>query len=506
MPGKAGWAALAVALALARPAAAQDGVDPSDSGDIARAEPGIVEPASAVSAPAASAAVGPVDPYRRDGGVAAAPPNEARGWETPPQKGRRPALVRWVVGGTGQGLRWLLRTSFAPIKGAIRLNKRYKILRRTEDFFYNEARTAAILPDVAFVSGLGLSFGVQAFHRDLLGNDEQLRFKALRGGAFNQSIQLGLDVPRVFGSRFYLDSLVRFEENPNLIFVGLGRSDGVSARPPDLAEPINPRDAAFETRFRQRRTLLSLASGINLGSAERRFRIGASAVANFREIGGLSSDERADQVSLDDVYDPALLAGFADRFGLLELTLDFSIDTRDSPGATSRGWLIEGFVGGAPRLGDYGFGHWGLEGTIFQTVFRDRRVVMARLGIEGVVGDDDDIPFTELPRLGGPATLRGYRNARFRDKVAMLGTIEYRYPIHNLVSGLVFVESGSVGRSLRDIVSGPRNEFQVGVGGGFVAHTLQDFVLRVELAYGEDFRLFISTDPLAAFRGRRKEL
>ena len=166
--------------------------------------------------------------------------------------------------------------------------------------------------------------------------------------------------------------------------------------------------------------------------------------------------------------------------------------------------MVDAFVGGAPSLDGNLFLHYGVEASYFVTLFRERRVLILRAMLEGVAGDEAAIPFTELPRLGGSSRLRGYRLDRFRDELAALATIEYRYPIHHLASGLFFVDVGKVGRTYDDLAS--RDNWQPGFGGGFIVHTLEELKFRLDIAYGEGLEIFFSTDALAAFRSRRREL
>jgi outer membrane protein assembly factor BamA len=71
-------------------------------------------------------------------------------------------------------------------------------------------------------------------------------------------------------------------------------------------------------------------------------------------------------------------------------------------------------------------------------------VLILRGRLEGVEGSDERIPFIDLPRLGGPTLLRGYARDRFRDRVALLASLEYRYPIWRQVSGFLFADAGRV--------------------------------------------------------------
>lgn len=54
-----------------------------------------------------------------------------------------------------------------------------------------------------------------------------------------------------------------------------------------------------------------------------------------------------------------------------------------------------------------------------------------------------DMPENALFTAGGTDTLRGFRDDQFEGKRLLLGTVEYRYPIVNKVSGAVFTDFGN---------------------------------------------------------------
>ena len=129
--------------------------------------------------------------------------------------------------------------------------------------------------------------------------------------------------------------------------------------------------------------------------------------------------------------------------------------------------------------------------------------------LKSVDGKTSDIPFIELPRLGGPQRLRGYVQDRFRDEMAEVATIEYRYPVHDFVSGALFVDSGRVGPSHGDVLGiDAYEDWRVGAGGGFTIHSKDrdDVLFRVELGYGDSFTALFSTEPLRAFTKRSRQL
>ena len=103
--------------------------------------------------------------------------------------------------------------------------------------------------------------------------------------------------------------------------------------------------------------------------------------------------------------------------------------------------------------------------------------------------------------------MRGYRTDRFRDKLATTATVEYHWPIHELITGELFVETAKVGRTYDALLgAGLSDDWHVGYGGGLIIHTTNRIRLRVDIAYGEALQLYISTDVLDAFRKREREM
>ena len=59
-------------------------------------------------------------------------------------------------------------------------------------------------------------------------------------------------------------------------------------------------------------------------------------------------------------------------------------------------------------------------------------------------GAGQEVPFYLLPALGGPTTLRGFSNYRFRDRNLLLVNAEYRWPIFRALDGALFYDAGTV--------------------------------------------------------------
>jgi hypothetical protein len=68
-----------------------------------------------------------------------------------------------------------------------------------------------------------------------------------------------------------------------------------------------------------------------------------------------------------------------------------------------------------------------------------RHILAGRLVYQQAFGD---APFYYLPEFGGDTLGRGYLPFRFRDRVSVIGQLEYRFPIYKFLSGAAFVEAG----------------------------------------------------------------
>jgi hypothetical protein len=423
------------------------------------------------------------------------PADEARGYAVRP--GTEPEDVGLFVPRLVLTVpRYALRILFFPLIATVRYVDRHALVEKVTDFLYNDERTAAILPVISLDTFFGPSFGVKAFHDDLGGHGERGRIDVRFGGRFEQAYQLHFNADRSAGTRLWLESLTRFEIEPGLLFQGIGDGDSRAA-----GSGLSPRDAAVETRFRERRLLMLLRSGYTIGKQGALTKLGGSAVFNSRKF---DRAERGHGPSTEDVYDTRQLVGYEEGANLLELDANLIVDTRDVGGATSSGIYLEAFGGGVPALADYHFWHYGVEATSYFDLYAKTRVLVLRAAVEGVEGATENIPFSELPRLGGPHRLRGYTRDRFRDEKAALGTVEYHYPIHQFVAGSLYVDVGHVAPNYSQLFG--RSGWKVGGGGGFIVRSRDNVLFTFDIAYGDGLAFHFTTDPLRAFSDREKEL
>jgi outer membrane protein assembly factor BamA len=109
-----------------------------------------------------------------------------------------------------------------------------------------------------------------------------------------------------------------------------------------------------------------------------------------------------------------------------------------------------------------------------------------------------------MPRLGGADRLRGWDEDHFRDNLSLFGSVEYRYPIHQKVLGVVFFDAGTVADSYDELFD-DIDDFRAGGGLGLLVGSADSLTLRLEASYGDGFHFFVSSDVARAFDSRSPE-
>ncbi len=129
--------------------------------------------------------------------------------------------------------------------------------------------------------------------------------------------------------------------------------------------------------------------------------------------------------------------------------LVFNYESRDNIFNPREGTFIEtAFFRNDPRFGS------SLTFSTLLVDFRNFWTIGTQhvLGINAVVElSGGDVPFTHLPKLGGPNLLRGYFIGQYRDKELAVMQAEYRLPIWNRVGMTFYGGVGAIALKLGDI-------------------------------------------------------
>jgi hypothetical protein len=426
-----------------------------------------------------AAAEPPREPCADD--VAGAPvPGAESGRSDPGDDGD--TLAREVGRGALFVPKLVIDTALQPVRGGLWAWDRFQLDDLYYRIFFNASRTIGLTPSVGYDYGYGVNGvygGVRFVARDMFGEREHLALTAATGMMYRQLYSAELRSGDRLGHRFALELDAGFEQHPEDPFYGVGNGDLI-AMP---VAPIDARtdDTAVLARYRQQRVRVALVGDARVWSS-----------LHLRGGGAVSDVQLAKSdvgMPIDTSYDTAGLVGWNGvraAYGELELRWDSRRRaTEYEPSSVfATGTLASAFSGREHVLdGGRDFWRYGFDLQQFLRIAAGPRVLALRLHGETVSGSRDDVPFTELPRLGGLTYLRGYPLDRFRDRVATFGSAEYEWDLALRVQASVFVDAGRVYDSLDAI--GP-DHLRVGYGFGIEAHTQQSFVMQLSIASSID--------------------
>jgi outer membrane protein assembly factor BamA len=405
----------------------------------------------------------------------------------------------WVPRGLLRIPRLAIDASMRLVVLAARAEEDYAVIDTVDDLMFNDARTFGVVPSAFYETGFKPSVGARVIHRNLFGDHEGLKVRGLYAADEQQRYQLDLHSGDRFGA-LRLHGTATYEHNDSLRFYGLGTTELVKRTRGIGPRPVFERDIATSARYA--REVGSGALGVS-GPLHPRVNLGVTAQLRRRD---LSAGDYSDQRNFDatasvaEVFTESSLTGLGkaatDGYGELMLSWDGRRATRAglpldlaSTGSSFSSWL-----GAQTALVDArgSFVRIGADARHYIDLAHGDRVLMMRLRTSWAIGHLDEIPFPDLPTLGGPKLLRGYTSGRFHDRGSLLGTIEYRYPVQDNLASYVFIDTGRVLDNLYDISPSGLRDFRVSWGAGMYLFSGGGLLLRGQLASSIDGGVFIN--------------
>jgi hypothetical protein len=470
------------------------------TGDVARAEPSVASsteppPAADTAAEASTPPPAPPPPLPHEHTAAevySAPlPGDESGRTDVVDPGD--SFLRTVGRGALFVPKLAVEAALLPVDGAIWANDRYQL----EDLYYvwlfNADRTIGAYPTATYETGFGATLGARFEDRDVFGEKELVGVQATSGAATGEEYRESFLVQLRSGDRiarwFRLGVDANFDRRPADPFFGIGNGNLTTTLP---AMPVDPltNTTAVETYNRYQEKRVSMFADATL-----------TRELHVRGTGSLTALDFADSAeeapAVSTVYNTAGVVGFDSgvhhAYGELELRWDSR--RRFTPwephDVHSAGSLVAAFAGRVDRIDGEGADFWryGTELQHYIRLANGPRVLALRFRLEGVTGAIDQVPFTELPMLGGGTFLRGYSFERFRDRIASFGSVQYQWDLSHLVDAYLFTDVGRVYPSLDELTL---DDLRVGFGGGFEVHSDHGFLVDISLASSIDGGLFTS--------------
>ena len=415
--------------------------------------------------------------------------------------GERDSALRQI----GRGLLFFPKLAvdlaLSPVRGGVWAVDRYHLPDLYRKVFFNDALTIGLYPTISIDSSYGVVAGARFIHRDLFGRHEQLGLQAAAGSRFRQIYAATLRTGQGLSDRFEISVDAGYERRPHDAFYGIGNSDTMAF----TGTPVDPiaDPSSVEARYRQARARFAVTADLRTW---RQLHLRAAGAASRVEFGPGDQGEPIDQR-----FDTSKLPGFGGiEYGYSELELRWDGRHARTPlepdSVYSEGSLAAVFGGRVHRLDDGpDFSRYGVDLQHFFRIARGPRVIALHFHGEGVTGSRDEVPFTELPSLGGSTYLRGYALDRFRDRVAAFGSAAYSWDLSQWFSANLFVDAGRVFPDLDQL---SLDHLRVGYGAAIEAHSLNAFVFEGSIASSIDGGLSLNLSFNRAFdideRVRRK--
>lgn len=379
--------------------------------------------------------------------------------------------------------------AFAPVRGSMWAYDRFEVRERWMRIFFNDARTIGIYPTLGITSDYGVDLGARFVARELFGHREDFSLRASMGQSNRAIVRGALRSGDRFGA-VRLTLAGEYELRSKDRFYGIGNSDEVDVIPM-MIDPLVDR-TAVETRYEQELVRSSLIVDTHVASA---LHLRASGALTDLSFGPGESG-----TPIDRVYIPERIVGFdgvRHAYGELELLWDSRrrYSRWDSGGIHTVGSFVSVYAGRTAVEDRPDFWRVGGDLQQFIRLGLGPRTLVARLHAEAVSGSIDEVPFDELPKLGGSRLLRGYSSDRFRDRAAALGTLEYGWDLSRFLLAKIFVDAGRVAPSVSDLST--EGDLRIGYGVGFEGYTEKSFIVRAHVASSVDGGLFftLSFDP-----------
>ena len=281
------------------------------------------------------------------------------------------------------------------------------------------------------------------------------------------------------------------QEERNLMTGSAGYSKTLTRRFFGIGPDTDPDD---ETRYSDKKAIVSLGverswpePGSNLI-----WKLGMR--GEFHQLG----DGRGSEPNTGDEYPILFHDSDNTNLGIVDAAIGW--DTRDSQVNPYRGWDVSATVSAALVQTDWDVGaNWTLGGSYTRPVWSlfhsggdpgeenpPTDVISLRARVEQVSGD---LPFYELPTLGGSEDLRGFIDGRFRDDSLWIAGIEWRFWVIPRGFRIPLTEAVRIERI------GLAPFFEAGT----VAHDIGAFGnAKVHLSYGVS--LLVAMERVAPFR------
>ncbi|UCG61121.1 MAG: BamA/TamA family outer membrane protein [Candidatus Zixiibacteriota bacterium] len=338
-----------------------------------------------------------------------------------------------------------------------------RFTRRTYQVFDDLHRIYGFYPTLGYGANMGIKGGIGFRSKGVLSEGERLKLKGSYSTHDYQRYKAVYIAP-VLASKEGVTFYLSYDKKPWESFFGIGF---------DSNEDDEVTYCSEETNFRM------------IGSWDLYAKWSAEVVGGYRVV-NLYDGQNPDQEGDLDVIRQTLGLNrqSVGPARVLSLTSTVTHDWRNSKFQPSRGGveiLSLSYNKGVNRAKDLEYLAYSLDLRHYFEVFK-KRLFAVRVMAQSIdtQGDSPELPFYLRSKLGGWDIMRGYREYRFIDNDMALMTIEYRYPIWQIVDAFVFIDEARVFNDIFDEFT--LRNWKYSFGGGLRIWGVESSVMSLQVA------------------------
>gem|GEM_PF-4087624 len=384
-------------------------------------------------------------------------PNEARGTVEPVK--RHIALHQYLWKIVEYPTKAVVRVASWPLMGLGYMSNKDSTVGDFTEIFYKDNRKGYLFPTLSVQSDRCIAAALQYNHLSLLPFRTGLNLKLYYGGRTEREFRVR------FSNDSFLHRAVRFSLSAHDL-----------RRPDRYLYGVGMQSRAYDrTRYTQRDRIV----------------LGKWDVSPY---GDWAIDVTASYRYTDATEDKRIRDGCCDSEERWGFGAGVMYDDRAFGEFSPYGWKVAGSVARVFSSRKIDSDYWKYGGSIQKhfNVYRRTRTFYLSARADGVRRiDDKAVPFWDLPILGGEDYLRGFPADRFRDKVALVFTAQYSYPIFQRLNGSFFVDLGSAAPAWESF---ELRDFRTGYGWQLESHLDDNFIFRLQLAHSrEGLQVYVAT-------------
>ncbi|NIX56682.1 MAG: BamA/TamA family outer membrane protein [candidate division Zixibacteria bacterium] len=350
--------------------------------------------------------------------------------------------------------------TFKTIGSMVNFVDERKLVQKTHDLLTSDDGRRALLPVYSNRTGGGLRYR----HKGLITSNSTLSVLTALGLRSRQKYQIKFERLQI-AAAVVGDFSFRYRLLPEESFFGVGS------------------DTDFEqdrSNYTQEQTKAEARFGLDLKG-----RLSAKVVAGY-EINTILRGKNNSYPSTTELATEKSLPGLETGLNLFSLQAELRYDSRE-PLFRPRSGGIALFRGGLFQQTDQDrFAFWKAVLDLSQQIhlLYDRTLILRIAGEITEPFDDKLVPFYYLSELGREETIRGLVRSRFRDFDMVLGSIEYRYPIWEILDFFWYVDAGQIASDIfRDFSP---SSLVLGYGGGIKIWGKEGIITDLTIARSED--------------------